>query len=473
MTTLNLSISPKLPHDPSHIQSMADYDLSLCLYRNWFEYDLSRNALPGLVKSWKFNKINGEYEFSIDSKAKWSDGSDLTSDHLVLNLKRILKSKSSYGTSLDTIIDGKNLRIKDKINFIVPIKNKKPSKAFFQRMGSAFLSITHPSDWDENGKVFKNTLFIGPYKIKEQNKQILSLEINQFDPLSEKKRVQKIQMNIGGKPTDLTEFLDGKGQDDIVQTYTLLPIETYHKILNSKLEFWTRSFDRVSYMAPLKYSKKSTPLRHYLRALGVAFQTKKQEISFPSNVKIAQSLQPKGYPLHKKITYQFDPKDTKKIPLEISILAIDNNQLSIQKPIIEMLTKTINPNIKLQWITKKNVADFIDALNEDSLYDLKLLSFGVADPEAATWLSLVLNKDRPFIEINKTDLLNFNKILSKHKGLDKEVSDLKEMILTLGERGSYLPLFHFSTMSIGKKGISFEKISELDETVNYSKLVFK
>lgn len=472
MTTLKVSSTPKLPLDPSLIQTMADYDLALCLYRTWFNYDNSRKAIPGIISSWKFDKKNGSYNFLIEKKASWSDGSPLTSEHLIKNLERLIRNKKSYGSAIDSIIDFKNIKIIDQQNFIIPTKNKEPSEAFFQRMGSIFLAITHPNDWDTNGNLIHNNLTIGPYKINEKSATDLILTKNAFDKLSNESRIEKIHYRLGLPPSSIDDFINGNTFEEITQTYTLMSNELYNKIISMKLPFWTRAFDRVSYIAPIKpFSENSEKLRNFIKTLGIKFQTSLKNLEVPSNVKIANSLQPKGYPLHVQLHYELEPSEQNNLPNEVSILAIDGDQLKIHRPIIDSLVATMNPIVKIKWVIKPTIDAFLKELTDKSPYDFKILSFGVADPEAATWLSLVLNKENPFIELSKKDTEKFEKIMNNHSGNHKEVLDLKNLLTSIGERGSYLPLFHFSTMSIAQPGISFEKISELDETVDYSKLI--
>ncbi len=473
MTVIQVTSAPRLPLDPEKVQTMADYDLALCLYRTWFEYDRSRQAISGLVSSWKFDNKTGSYLFTIDKDSRWSDGSALTSEHLIKNLQRVIKNKSSYGAAIDAIIDIKNHKIVDEKNFILPTKNHKPSEAFFQRMGSIFLAVTHPKDWDKNGVLISNHFSIGPYKILEQTKTDLILGYHPYDRIGSEKRIKKIHIRLVGEKPTVEEFVKGSTFDNIISTYTLMPTATYKEILAHKLPFWTRAFDRVSYLSPIKsYPKNSDKLRNFVRLLGKKFYADRS-FEIPMNVKVATSLQPKGYPLNDQLHYDLAAEQEKDLPKEVSIVTVAGFHYEYQKSVIEKLVKTMGVPVKLNWTAKPTMNDFLAELNENSSYDLQISSFGVADPEAATWLSLVLNKDAPFVEISAGDTANFEGILKKHLGRDGEVLELKKMLTKIGERGSYLPLFHFSTMSISQPGISFENIHELDETVDYSKLIIK
>ena len=301
----------------------------------------------------------------------------------------------------------------------------------------------------------------------------LKLSLNKYDFISSSSRIKKLHIKFCKTTPSLELFLEGKAFEDIIQTFSLMPVDLYKKILLSKLPFWTRAYDRVSFISPIRsYSKNSENLRFFLKALGQKFHEQADQLNIPNTVKIAHSLQPLGYPLSANIKYNLETIQN-KFPNEISILTLEGYQYKIQKPIIEALSKQVSKDIKINWVTRNTIGEVLAEASPNSKYDLKLLSFGVADPEAATWLSLVMNKDRPIVEFSDSDSKKFEKIMKRHSGNEYEVKELKELLASIGERGSYLPLFHFSTMSIGKPGINFDKISELDETINYSKLIIK
>lgn len=470
MNTLKVSISPTIPLDPVKIKSMADYDTALCLHRTWFEYDQKRTAIPGLISKWSFDQKNGEYHFWIDQKARWSDGSELKAEHLISNLKRLKSLKNSYGIAIDSLVDIEKSKILSNTDFILPTKSKKPSEAFFQRMGSVFLSVIHPTSWNSEGVVTNNKITIGPYLISKFNEDEIFLEKNAHDFLAYSKRIPSIHIKRTGSVINLDEFLNGQGFADIIQTYTLMSASQYQKILNKKFNFWTRAFDRVSYMAPIKpYRDENLELRNFLLILGGYLRNKESADLIPSQVKIASSLQPMGYPLYEPIGYTNIRSDL-KLPKEVKIVGISGYQFDLQKNILEEIVKRYGIPTKLNFTSKSSIPEFLSDIGSNSKYDLKILSFGVADPEAATWLSLVLNKDGPFIELSKNDFDEFEKILRSYSGKSDEIQKLKMMLWGIGNRGSYLPLFHFSTMSIARGQINFKNIKELDETVDYSKL---
>ena len=163
--SIRVEIRPSLPLDPLKIQTMADYDLALCLYRTWFDYDAARMAIPGLVHEWSFDNSTGTYRFVVSKNARWSDGSPILAKHLIANLNRAVKLKTAYGDAVTAIMNLASARILDDKAFELQTMDHRPSEAFFQRMGSIFLALVHPGDIGVDHKIRKNSLFSGAYKI--------------------------------------------------------------------------------------------------------------------------------------------------------------------------------------------------------------------------------------------------------------------------------------------------------------------
>jgi hypothetical protein len=113
---------------------------------------------------------------------------------------------------------------------------------------------------------------------------------------------------------------------------------------------------------------------------------------------------------------------------------------------------------------------FIHSLSNPNDADFLFFDFGVADPEPLTWVSLIVNMK--FVYLDNLDEDRFKKI-AKSESSDKSSNALKSLLENVAKKGGYVPMFHFSTLSVAQPGISFEKIRALDETVDYSKIVFK
>lgn len=467
---LKVRLGYVLPVDPSLVQTMADYDLSLVLSRTWFDYDDSRKAIPGLVQSWEFDSKRGGYHFKINPNAKWSDGKSLTATELYLNLKKGIENpKSTYGIGMKGLIDLSTFHKKNDSEFFIGTVSKKPSEAFFQRMGSIFWSVVAPEDFAVNvfEKIKGNSRSLGPYIIQSVSKDEVVLKQNPYFLGELNQAPTKINIKKVNDSFDLNDFLENKTWENYVQINTLLEADLGEKLINKKFPIWTRGSDRISIMKP--HGEGELLKKRQLLGLLIAqtFHAKKSSLTF--GVSKALSIQPLGYPLHHNFDYAKLKIDSSHLPKKVKILSYKSAFHEYHKKALEPVFKDLG--LSVEWDIK-NRSEYLELLfaDNESDHDFDLAGFGVADPEPATWLGLIFGSK--FIKFSNADSNLFAKIAS-HKSNGEEVADFKNLISKIQGEGGFVPLFFFSTLSIGKPPMDFSKIRELDETVDYSKIIFK
>ncbi|MGZ3771788.1 MAG: ABC transporter substrate-binding protein [Bdellovibrio sp.] len=467
---LKVRLSYVLPVDPSLVQTMADYDLSLILSRTWFDYDESRKAIPGLIQSWEFDSKKGGYHFKINPKAKWSDGKSLTASELYENLKKGIENpKSTYGIGMKGIINLSTFHKKNESEFFIGTFSKKPTAAFFQRMGSIFWSVVAPEDFAENlfDKIKGNSRSLGPYVIKSVAKDEIILKQNPYFLGELSQAPTSIHIKKVNDSFDLNDFLENKTWENYIQINTLLDSDLGTKLINKKFPMWTRGSDRISLLKP--YGEGETLKKRQLLGLLIAKTFHETKTSLTFSVRKALSIQPLGYPLHNDFDYAKIKIDSSQLPKKIKILSYVSSFHDYHKKALEPVFKDLG--LSVEW-DLKNRGEYLTLLfaDKESDHDFALSGFGVADPEPATWLGLIFGSK--FIKFSKFDGNEFSKIAS-HKADGNEVEDFKSLISKIQKEGGFVPLFFFSTLSIGKPPMDFSKIRELDETVDYSKIIFK
>ncbi len=459
----------RLPVDPLKIVSMADYDLTLLVCTNWFDFDDGRTAKPGLISKWSFDEKDGGYWFEISSKAKWSDGMPITSKQLVFNLNRIIKSDTSYGKSISTLLADSPAKIENDRRFFIQTSTKRPTDSFFQRMGSIFLSLVHPDDFGTDGNMKTNSRSSGPFILSQISDDELILQRNPFwfgHDLSNSP--QKIIIRKPSPDMSFGDFLDGKTWENITQVASMMPISLSQKLLEMNLPRWTRDHDRVSLLKPVPGSEQQMARRKkVILSLWGQKNTFFKNLKLPIGVRTANSLQPIGYPLFNEIlTGEISSSSGQQLQ-DISIAATDSLTSRTQMELLSPLFEKVGVKAKWTYIAKDK---FIPLLTEDSNFDFVFFDFGVADPEPMTWVSLIVNMK--FVHLDQDDLRKFNQLTKLHDR-SEEVRGLKNLLTSIAKKGGYVSLLHFSTLSVAQPGISLEKIRELDETVDYSKVIFK
>lgn len=469
-TELRVRLGYVLPVDPSLVHTMADYDLSLVLARTWFEYDDARKAVPGIIESWEFDSKKGGYHFKISQNAKWSDGKALTATELFLNLKRGIENpQSTYGIGMKGIIDLSTFQKKSESDFFIGTVLKKPSEAFFQRMGSIFWAVVAPEDFSENifERLKRNSRSLGPYAIKSILTDEILLEKNKYYLGNIKQAPTKIHIKKLDESFDLNRFLNNETWENYVQVNTLIDADSSKNLLAKKYPFWTRGHDRISLLKP--YGDGDILKSRQKIALQIAKVFHAKKVSLTLNVNKALSIQPLGYPLHSDFNYSNLKIDRTPKPKKIKILCYNSSYLDYHINALAPIFSELNILVEWDIRTRSEYLKLSKAEN-DPKYDFILSAFGVADPEPTTWLGLVFKSK--FIKFSKKDSKEFASI-AKNRIDGEEIDDFKKLISKIQGDGGFVPLFFFSTLSIGKPPMDFSKIRELDETVDYSKIVFK
>ena len=371
----------KYPIDPLMVTSMSDYDLSLILFRTWFDYDDGRMAKPDLISSWKFDSASGAYEFTIASDAKWSDGNSVTPDDLKRNLLRAVANNTTYGHGIAESIDLSSFKITSDQTFSLRTKDGKTSESFFQRLGSIFLAVAPPVDFSSDARRMKSNLVSGgPFIMSKQSADELDFVRNQAYSSGNQKRAVSIKIRKPDAKFDLMNFLDQKSWENYVQLTTIIPEEAAKKLIKSGLPHWTRGHDRVSVLSPLGTGEGLAEKREILELLGWELQT----VSIPKselNVVRAESLQPFGYPLFDPVKLP-KPKIKLKAGKTVSVFAQDNYAGEFHKKIILEAANKIG--LKIKWVAVEPTK-FYEGFQNNTEFDFLLINFGVADPEPTTW----------------------------------------------------------------------------------------
>ncbi len=453
----------RLPVDPLQIRSMGDYDFTLLNSRTWFNYDESRKALPGLIEHWSFEPSENKYVFHISPSARWSDGSPVTVLDLIFNLNRAIQIGGSYGSSLSGLLDFKSIQIVNDKELSVQIFSSQNAGVFFERIGSAFFSLVHPNETNEKLDLISNTLSCGPFAIAAQNASELVMKKNPYHP--NPPGPDQIIFRDADPYFSIESFCRNETWENYFQTNSFIPTKEAHLLSQSKLPIWTRDFDRVSLLRVGNGDKHFKQRQNLLKAVELQFAS--MEISrHPFPIQKATSLQPEKYPLFDVLKYGSSTAPTDH-PKNVKLLAIAGPNTDFHREILSPVFKKLDISVAWEMVL---INDFVQALKSNTSYDLALVSYGVADPEPSTWMSLTM--DSEFIHVLPEEKKTLQKAFqSPDRGT--EIKTLKSLLRKMHARGSYMPLLWGSTLSVGQPNMSFELIKPTDETVDLSKIVFK
>lgn len=458
---LRVNLPYSFPVDPLYVRTMADYDISLALWQTWFTYDKGRRADHGIIERWSFDSTKGLYKFEI-AAAKWSNGTKLTSDHLIQNLRRAALTNTPYSQALKAIVDIQSLKRIDDRSFLFRTNDGKPTTALFNQLGSIFFSIVHPADLGQDHKLRQNKLFLGPFAIKEGKPGgEFRLIRNPAYNMKNDRAPKEVLLRHPDPEFSIAKFLARKTWANYYQANSILSLKDAKGVVDSHFPIWTRGFDRVALVRPLGEGSALKSRRAV--ALWLANLIGNHgPVEHPLQVALARSLQPLGYPLYDEIRSPAPKAGKPQSP--IRILSLATPQLEFIRPWLEGIAKT--DNVDLVWDIR-DPAQFLSMDWDSTESDLALFSFGVADPEPTTWLSLVFNSK--FISYDESDRRKFAAAMK----LDDPAAQIREYRGLLSEialKGGYVPLLHGATMAIGQPGLNFDLVDPLDETVDYAKI---
>lgn len=465
---VRIDLTPYLVHEPLQFKSLDNYILNLCIYRSLFEKDMSNNPTIGIIKKWRFLNKTGFYLLKIDERARWSDGSRISSDQIIKNIKRAYKVSINVNNSLKEIIDISKIEKIDDKAFRIKIKSGLPSKEFFLRMSSVFMSITHPKDWGKDMILKRNFITNGPYKISKLTNKKIILVRNKYDFLSPSTAPDKVTIRRMLPNYSIESFINEKTWTNIHIEASLVFSDLINKIKDKKIPYWTHGLDRVALLRPLD-GKAIKTRTNILELLAPIWQKEIKKVKLPRGSMVADSLQPIGYPLFETLNYS---QNTKKIPRDkvLKIVSYENMANRFLSKIIDKSFKKLG--FKSEWVFKKDLVDFLDIFSKSNEYDYSLFSVGVSGIDVVTWISLALDSDYGFVHVSKEQKMVYKRIIDLH-GEKRSLRKYRMLLKNIGESGGYLPLVHYSTLVLGHKTIDFSNVKRLDDTINISKIIFK
>lgn len=233
-------------------------EINILLFNGLTAHDGENNVIPGLAKTWEFDRDSCTYTFHMRDGVKWHDGEPVTANDVKFTIEAIMNPDNGSENAPD-FEDIKEIRVIDEltISFVLYA----PNVAFLDYMTMAVLPQHLLKGEDmQTSDFFRHPIGTGPYKLASwEEGQAITLVKNEeyfkgaanIDTIVFKivpdDNVQAMQMRSGEldlallTPKDAENFVHEDG-------YTVYQMKTsdYRGILfNFQNDYWTRNKDII------------------------------------------------------------------------------------------------------------------------------------------------------------------------------------------------------------------------------------
>lgn len=456
-----------LPVDPANVRTLVDLDLSYALGTTLVGWSPTRELVSGIAKSWT---ISGEQEITLNigQESKWSDGNPVTADQVV---KSLLRAKKIHGDSLKTLYDPiVSIEAKNSSTVVFKLNVAAASSGIIRKLTEPMFGIFFVKS-DDSLDLTKST---GPFYLKSVSEKQIDLSANTLWLFSKPNSALAVQIRRPPPGEELQESFLNDSWANLLGSSSLIAESTNAKYKKAQYHVWHRNLDKIFFFVPgpRLANSEGQALFQYLNQ-----NLKKEKITSGLNgFNLTEQFFPSGYVLFdpefkKPKTEARIPATFNKKPLEI--LAADSRVGETLQKNIKLVLKEIT-GIEPKFVLV-SLSEFEKKRAEGS-YDLVAGSLPVNDPNVEGSMGFFFGLTPPIIPNAGIGAKDFQaRVKAARNNTDQLARNLeyRKIFTDATREGSLLPLFHFSTMVIAKKGIDLTEVPTTDETVAFSKVKFK
>lgn len=452
------------PVDPAKIVIIPDMDLSYGLASTLVEWSATKQITAGLASRWE---ITGEktYKFTLRDGAKWSDGSPITAQDVKRSFERSFREHAADLRSLLNIV----ARIEAPSERVLEFQLKMPAKD-----SNLLGKLTEPNYGvlnSRDGRTIDLAKTSGPFFLDTSSKDELALKRNSNWHRYSPEMAERVVIRRTPPRADSQSVLLKDSWPNLIETSSLISSETLKKYETNKFQVWKRPLDKVFLIELGKRARNDDGFR-LLRSLGDNLD-RNQITEGLSGFQRANQLFPVGYQLHNgsfECQQTLTPKTEEIVRRKLDVLI---SPARVSPQLQENLRKALaratgeEPNfivLALQEAFKRK---------ETGDFDLYIGTYGLADPDPEGVMSFYLEGDHPVIPSGRENYVAKLDAARKESDLKKRLSMMRSILTDAQCNGNILPLFHLSTVGIGREELDFSAIPTSDESVTLSKIRFK
>ncbi|MCM0604511.1 MAG: hypothetical protein KA715_00300 [Xanthomonadaceae bacterium] len=452
------------PIDPARILTIPDMDLSYALGSTLVRWDDHKQIAPGIAQRWEIISEK-TYRFTLRDGLKWSNNDLVKSIEVKQSIERGLKTYPDDHRSLANLID----RIECPDATHVDIITKTPAKdsGLLGKLTEPNYSLLKIKSDDQIDLKISSGAFA--LKSMNENEVVLVQNANwfKFSPDMAKEVIIR-------QPPITFDSQKGLLSDpwaNMIETSSLIDADTQRAYEKSNYHIWKRPIDKV-FLVRLSPKLENTDGFQLLRFLRDRLD-KKVILNGLSGISAGDQVFPVSFHLHDpsyavKTKEKSLPSSLGKRPLEVIY-----TPSRVPQNLVENFKKAITDayGVAPKMIPVGLKESFVR--REKSDFDLHLGTMGLADPDPEGIMSFYLENNPPVIPKGDGVFLTRLDEARKEKDFSKRVKIFRGIITDATLGGYILPVFHLSTVGIGKPELDFSQVSQSDESVTLSKVRFR
>jgi hypothetical protein len=452
------------PIDPVVMVTIPDMDLSYALASTLVEWDRKKQIVSGISSKWE--KVGDKtLRFDLRNDLKWSDGSKLTAPQVKKSFESAFKRHPEDVRSLMDLIS--EIRCPNDATIEFVLKASIAESGFITKLTEPNYGILKISDAGD--PVLKVTS--GPFVIRSESENEVSLEKNSHWFKQNLEMPSEVIIRRPEKNFDSERALLTDNWANLVETSSMISAESLSAYEKEKFHIWKRFFDKLgafrlswkladeSGFGLLQYLQKNINRKALFKGLG-GFEPTEQVF-------------PHGYPLHDPNFRCLEanakiPDLFRKRPVRI-LLTTARIGAILQKNIESEVERVTGRKPEIISVSLKDLGKAMKSGD----YDIYAGTVGMADPDPEGIMSYYFEGDLPVVPKSKEDFISRLDTARKEQVPEKRIAQMRSIVSDAACRGHILPLFHVSTIGIGRPELDFDEIPLSDESVTLSKIRFR
>lgn len=457
-------MSYSAPIDPVKMVTIPDMDLSYALAGTLVEWDKHKEISPGVSSRWE---VVGEksLRFFIRKGLQWSDGSQVTSKQIKQSFDRALKKYPDDLRSLANLLVEIKCPSDDAVDFVLKVTVRESN--LLGKLTEPNYGILRVNDSGE----INLSVSTGPFYISKQTETEVTLARNPNWFKANMEMPETVVIRRPPSESSLETILLKNSWANMIETSSMINADVTAQYGKEHFQIWRRPLDKMGLfqLSPSRANPSGFGLFRYLRKT----LDRKNIFQGLSGYELTEQAFPRGYQLHDP-KFKCDdsdaklPEEYKKRPVHILLSGARINdalRANIEAEIGRVTgIKPIITAIPLQEVGKMRKAGD---------YDFYAGTIGMADPDPEGIMSYYFEGELPMVPKSSENFVSRLDEARKEQNHEKRLEMMAAIMTDATCKGHTLPLYHISTVGIGRPELDFSNVPLTDESITLSKIRFK